>query len=233
MSGSNSSAHGDPSLAEPLTLTVHSVGVPAADDDDRRTRQGRLRMLAVLLACAAPVVASYFTYFVLRPQGQASQGTLIQPARPIPALPLRTPEGAAVAAASLKGQWLLVAVGPSACDAACERRLYTQRQMREMVGRDRDRVDKVWFVTDDGAVSPKLRQSLEQGPGMHVLRVDPAAISAWLEPDRGHALHDHLYLVDPRGDWMLRVSADPDPAKFKRDLERLLRVSAPWDPPGR
>jgi hypothetical protein len=220
MSGSNSSAHGDPSLAEPLTLTVHSVGVPAADDDDRRTRQGRLRMLAVLLACAAPVVASYFTYFVLRPQGQASQGTLIQPARPIPALPLRTPEGAVVAAESLKGQWLLVAVGPSACDAACERRLYTQRQLREMVGKDRDRVDKVWFVTDDGAVSPRLRQALEQSPGMHVLRVD-------------HALQDHLYIVDPRGDWMLRVSADPDPSKFKRDLERLLRVSAPWDPAGR
>lgn len=233
MSGSNSSAHGDPSLAEPLTLTVHSVGVPAADDDARRTRQGRLRMLAVLLVCAAPVVASYFTYFVLRPQGQASQGTLIQPARPIPPLPLRTPEGATVDAASLKGQWLLVAVGPSACDAACERRLYTQRQLREMVGRDRDRVDKVWFVTDDGAISPRLRQALEQGSGMHVLRVDPAAIAAWLEPDRGHALQDHLYLVDPRGDWMLRVSADPDPSKFKRDLERLLRVSAPWDPAGR
>lgn len=233
MSGSNSSAHGDPSLAEPLTLTVHSVGVPAAEDDARRTRQGRMRMLAVLLVCAAPVVASYFTYFVLRPQGQASQGTLIQPARPIPALPLRTPEGAVVAAESLKGQWLLVAVGPSACDAACERRLYTQRQLREMVGKDRDRVDKVWFVTDDGAVSPRLRQALEQSPGMHVLRVDPTAISAWLQPDRGHALQDHLYIVDPRGDWMLRVSADPDPSKFKRDLERLLRVSAPWDPAGR
>ena len=26
-------------------------------------------MLAVLLVCAAPVVASYFTYFVLRPAG--------------------------------------------------------------------------------------------------------------------------------------------------------------------
>jgi hypothetical protein len=32
---------------------------------------------------------------------------------------------------------------------------------------------------------------------------------------------------------MLRVSADPDPSKFKRDLERLLRASAPWDPAGR
>lgn len=233
MSGSNSSVHGDKQVAEPLTLTVHTVGVPAAADDVRRTRGGRLRMFAVLLACAAPVIASYFTYFVLRPQGQASQGTLIQPARPIPALPLRTLDGAPVAAGSLKGQWLLVAVGPSVCDAACEQRLYMQRQLREMLGRERDRLDKVWFVTDGGEVAPKLREALAQGPAMHVLRVDAAAIAAWLQAEPGRALQDHLYVVDPQGDWMLRAAPQADPGRFKRDLDRLLRVSAPWDPPGR
>jgi len=51
--------------------------------------------------------------------------------------------------------------------------------------------------------------------------------------DAGRALEDHLYLVDPMGEWMMRMPADPDPAKVKRDLDRLLRASASWDQPGR
>ena len=58
-------------------------------------------------------------------------------------------------------------------------------------------------------------------------------LAAWLQPDAGHALEEHLYVVDPMGEWMMRVPAQPDPAKVKRDLERLLRVSAGWDRAGR
>ena len=65
MSGSNSSS---PAAAErvafdqPLGLTVHSLPLPqeAALVDEQRTRIGRWKMLAVMLICAAPVVASYF-----------------------------------------------------------------------------------------------------------------------------------------------------------------------------
>ena len=32
---------------------------------------------------------------------------------------------------------------------------------------------------------------------------------------------------------MMRMPADPDPGKVKRDLERLMRASAGWDKPGR
>jgi hypothetical protein len=32
---------------------------------------------------------------------------------------------------------------------------------------------------------------------------------------------------------MMRAPADPDPARLKRDLERLMRASAGWDTAGR
>jgi hypothetical protein len=35
------------------------------------------------------------------------------------------------------------------------------------------------------------------------------------------------------GAWLMRAPVDPEPAKLKRDLERLLRASAGWDTPGR
>jgi len=229
MPGSNSSAQ-EALAAEPVSLTVHSV--PAPDLGQRRTRNGRVKMLLVLLICAAPVVASYLTYFVIRPQGRTNYGTLILPTRSLPALVLATPEGKAVAAASLKGQWLLVVVGPGDCDAACDKRLFMQRQLREMLGKDRDRVDKLWLVTG-GMPKPALRAAAESVPGMTILRADRDAVAHWLEPEAGHALEEHLYVVDPMGEWMMRMPADPDPVRIKRDLERLLRASAGWDRAGR
>ncbi len=214
-------------------MTVHSVTAPDLDADRRRTARGRLKMLLVLLVCAAPVIASYFTYFVLRPAARSNYGTLILPTRGLPPLALRSIDGQPVSAASLKGQWLLIAVGPSVCDAACDRRLFTQRQLREMLGRERERVDKVWLITDGQVPAPALRSSADAKPALTMLLADDAAVAGWLSPEPGQALQDHLYLVDPLGEWMMRFPVDPDPTRVKRDLERVLRASASWDLPGR
>jgi hypothetical protein len=234
MSGSNSSDPGaarPPQAPEPVGLTVHAVTLPEVAK--RRRLGGRLQALLVLLACAAPVIASYFTYYVIRPDGRSNYSTLIEPAREVPAdLALRTLDGRAVAAASLRGQWLLVVAGPAACDAACEARLYAQRQLREMLGRERDRLDKVWLVTDDAPVRPELRAALEEA-GVQMLRVPAPALARWLEPAAGQALEAHLYVVDPMGKWMMRPPVEPQPARLKRDLDRLLRASSSWDTPGR
>lgn len=234
MSGSNSSVP-RADAPEALALTVHGVSGPDLADPGTRTRIGRLKMLLVLLVCAAPVVASYFTYFVIRPDGRKSNyGTLIQPTRALPdALALRTLDGAPVPARALKGQWLLVSVGPAACGEACEKRLFAQRQLREMLGRERDRLDKVWLLTDEQPLSAALRSAVEAAPAFTVLRADAAAVANWLAPEAGHALEEHLYVVDPMGEWMMRMPANADPGKVKRDLERLLRASAGWDKAGR
>lgn len=223
-------------LDEPLGMTVHSLPAPqeALARDAARTARGRWQMLAVLLVCAAPVIASYFTYYVIRPQARHNFGELIEPQRPLPAVMATTLDGGTVALQSLKGQWLLVSVGDGACDRSCERHLYLQRQLRESLGREKDRVDWVWLVPADGApVREPLRPALSQAA---VLRVDSARLAQWLAPAPGHRLSDHLYLVDPMGNWMMRFPANLDmagAAKAKRDLERLLRASASWDQPGR
>ena len=219
---------------EPLSLTVHSMPAPGPQDVRRRTLSGRLKMLLVLLACAAPVLASYFTYYVIRPEGRTNYGTLVQPTRTIPpGLALRTLEGQTVDPRSLRNQWLLVVVGGGGCDAACVQRLYTQKQLRQMLGKERERLDKVWLITDDAPLAPELRASLGGLEPVQALRVPPAEVSAWLQPDAGQPLEGHLYVVDPMGEWMMRFPPQPEPAKVKRDLERLLRASSFWDPAGR
>ncbi len=231
-----SNAADTPPREEPVGFTVHSLPEVAVDDA-QRTRSGRWRLLLVLLVCASPVIASYFTYFVIRPEGRTNYATLITPAPGVshewPDFQMKDLEGKPVSARELRGQWMVLAIGSSACDEACEDRLFMQRQLREMTGRERDRLDKVWIVTDEGPVKPELAQALLATPAMRILRADRAAVAAWLQPEAGANLEDHLYVVDPMGQWMMRAPVKADPIKFKKDIERLLKASKFWDTAGR
>lgn len=243
MSGSNSSdaysARAQSPLPEaradhPLGLTVHNLPeVGNAVAHAQNARHGRWKMLAVLLVCAAPVIASYFTYYVVRPDGRRNYGELIQPQRTLPDLATTALDGSPGKLPALKGQWLLVSVGGGACDATCQQHLYLQRQLRESVGKEKDRVDWIWLVTDAARLPADISPALQQAT---VLRVNGPALAQWLEPAPGHALSEHLYVVDPMGNWMMRFPALMDASgagKAKRDLERLLRASSSWDDAGR
>lgn len=237
MPGSNSSSRAAKpgALDQPLGLTVHSLPEPreAGLQEEQRTRTGRWKMLVVMLVCAAPVIASYFTYYVVRPEGRRNYGELIEPQRPVPAIMGTTLDGRKVPLASLKDQWLLVSVAGGACDAACEQHLYLQRQLREGLGKEKGRLDWVWLVDDAAPVREELKPALQQAT---VLRVDRAQLAQWLAPAAGRQLHEHLYVVDPMAHWMMRfppAQGTAEAPKLRRDLERLMRGSSGWDKAGR
>ncbi|WP_284336888.1 hypothetical protein [Comamonas sp. NoAH] len=228
----------EPTELHPLGLTVHnppsmqtlSQGVHYSG----RQRKGRWKMLAVLVVCAAPVVASYLTYYVIRPEGRRNFGELIEPQQAMPeGLMASTLDGQTVPLSSLKGQWLLLSTSSAACNAQCEEHLYLQRQLREGLGREKDRLDWVWLIQDGQQPSPALKNALQTA---QVLQVDAQRLSTWLQPAADAQLSDHLYVIDPQGNWMMRFPPGMDKgsaSKVKRDLERLLRASASWDQAGR
>lgn len=198
-----------------------------------QARSGRWKMLAVLLVCAAPVLASYFTYYVLRPSQQRSYGELIAEQPGLPDVQAQTLDGRSVNLGSLKGQWLLISTSAGDCRQRCQDHLYLQRQLRETLGREKDRLDWVWLIDDQQPVPEAILPAAEQAT---TLRVPAVVIGSWLKPEAGHALDEHLYVVDPQGHWMMRFPANMGKAtagKAKRDLERLLRASASWDEAGR
>lgn len=217
---------------EPLGLTVHSM--PDVGQTSARsaaaTRVGRWKMLAVFAVCAAPVVASYFTFYVLRPTAHTNYGELIQPPVEMPALSGVDAQDRQVPLDRLKKQWLFISVADSACDAACERHLYLQRQLREGLGKDKDRLDWVWLRTGSAQWSQQLQKATAAAT---VLKMDEQDVARWLQPAPGHRLSEHLYVVDPMGRWMMRFPVDADPAKMRKDLEKLLRASSSWDRAGR
>ncbi len=216
---------------EPLSLTVHTL--PVAQDGSPRSRAGRWKMIAVLLVCASPVIASYFMYYVVRPEGRRNYGELITPQRPLPVMTTTDLNGKTGELTALKNQWLLINVASAGCDAACQQRLYFQRQLRESLGKEKGRLDRVWLVTDDALVDARLQPALADAT---VMRVRAEALEQWLPSVGTQRPEDHLYVVDPLGNLMMRFPANMDAAgaaKAKRDLDRLLRASGSWDTDGR
>jgi len=214
---------------------VHSLPEPgqALAEDARRTRVGRWKLLALFLITAAPVIASYFTYYVIRPEGRRNFGELVEPQRPLPEVLGLDLDGKTHKLPELKGQWLLVSVGSGDCGEACVQQLYLQRQLRESLGKEKDRLDRVWLISDTLPVAAPLLPGLQEAT---VLRVPADELARWLAPASGHDIGEHLYVVDPLGNWMMRFPANMDiagAAKAKRDLERLLRASSSWDQAGR
>jgi hypothetical protein len=215
--------------SNPSTATARAAGnVPSRANAGARQgswRRGRWTLLLLAIICAAPIIGSYFTYYVIKPAGgTTSYGALIQPQRPIPeALTVTGADGKAVPLASLRGRWLMISIDGSACDKACATKLYFMRQVRATQGPERERVVEVWLRTDSAPVPDVIRNAY---PDTQMLVADPAALAAWLPVDAGTTLQDHLFVVDPNGNLMMRFPKDPNPTKIKGDITKLLKWSS-------
>lgn len=181
----------------------------AAVGRDRRT------LLLVGAACLAPVIASYAVYYFLPRGAQVNYGTLLETA-PAPAIEGLQDDGALFRLADLRGRWVLLAVGPTGCDAACERTLYAMRQAHTMQGKERGRVARVWLHAGGPPPGPELRA---QHPGL-VVALAPANTLGLLPGARSG-----IWLIDPLGNLVLSYPADPDIKGLAKDLARLLQAS--------
>jgi peroxiredoxin len=214
----------------PLSMAVHSMPDPHLT---ALPPAGRGKLLAMALACSLPVLLAIFVFFVIKPTGQSSFGELIHPARPMPSVSLLNVQGQPMALAELKGQWLLVNIGPSSCAADCAQRLFIQRQLREMLNKDKDRVDRIWLVTDDQAINPDVQALLAETT---ILRTSSAVLQAWLGEMPMEAAMQQMFVIDPQGHAMLRMPADMNGKQAnaaKNLLQKLLMASVVWDQPGR
>lgn len=164
----------------------------------------RNKLFWVAAVCVAPFVLGTAAYLLRwAPGASANYGQLLEP-RPVAAAPL----------APLRGRWVLVAFDAAACDAYCEKKLYFLRQVRRAQGESARRVERLWALTDAGKPRPELLAAIE---GTHLARLPAGEFP-------GNPL-DHIYLVDPLGNLMMRFPREPDPSRMIKDLQRLLKYS--------
>ena len=205
--------------------------IPASQMDssaiNAQTRRGRLQMLFLLLACAAPVIASYFAYYVLKPEGgKTNFGTLVQPVQDVNPAWFDIP---------FNGKWTLLVARPAGeCtikNESCLEALFLMRQLRIAVGRESSRVQLVWVNTDGKAVDPEVLLAYDQKTaGFQILSLpaDPklkSEFDTWLNRD---GAGQKIQLIDPSPAKMMVFPVTNSPKEFgsiKKDLEKLLRLN--------
>ncbi|HSH08699.1 MAG TPA: cytochrome C oxidase subunit I, partial [Burkholderiales bacterium] len=167
-------------------------------------KRGRLQLLLLIAAFLLPLAGSGLAYWLDWSTGQTGNyGELIEP-RQVPRSTLGTLDGGTLRLDAIRGKWILLQFDAPACDARCERKLYVMRQARKALGRDQSRVERVWILTGEGPPPPRLLGAIE---GTYVLRAAETSFAAAF-PARTD-LRDHVFLIDPRGNLMLRFPPDP------------------------
>ena len=179
----------------------------------------RSKFLLLIGVFAMPVAVAYLAYFGWRPAGHTNYGDLLE------VTPLQQTAGTALDGrpfnlGTLRGKWVMVHVGASNCDAACAAQLYLMRQTRIAQGKEQTRVERLWVLTGTGAPEAAL---LQEHPGLHVRRPGNVAFVAQFPAVRDRT--EHIYLVDPLGNLMLRFPARVDAKRMMKDLKLLLKAS--------
>lgn len=180
---------------------------------------GRQTLSLIALVCVVPVVASYLAFYLWTPEKTTNYGTLLEP-KPVVQEPMSAYDGQPFSPGQLRGRWILVYAGNSSCDKSCRQSLYYMRQVRTALGKEMDRVERLWLLTDAGRPEGGLRN---EHPGLHIVRGANSALLAQLTA--GGATEQTVMTIDPLGNLMLRFPPNPEPKRMLKDLERLLKAS--------
>jgi cytochrome oxidase Cu insertion factor (SCO1/SenC/PrrC family) len=185
----------------------------------KKTRKILLLLGAVSLA---PFVASFLLYYFWKPQTFANYGELLK-VTPLADVAVADRDGKVFRFDELRGKWVFLMVDSGGCDEYCQSKLYLMRQIRLTQGKSRDRIERVWLIPDGVRPAPAVES---QYPGTRQLLVDADAVSRLLPAP--HSARDHIYVVDPFGNLMMRFPRDADPQRVKKDISKLVDVSGGW-----
>jgi cytochrome oxidase Cu insertion factor (SCO1/SenC/PrrC family) len=180
----------------------------------------RLKLLGIGALALAPVLGSYLLYWFWLPENHTNYGTLIEP-RSLPSAAMTLTDDKPFGFEQLRGRWVFVVVDGGDCGARCQEKLWTIRQVRQAQGKEMGRVERVWLIDDDKAPSAEV---VRDYAGTWFVRSRSNPTLAAFPAERSN--RDHVYLVDPRGNVMLRFPKDPEPKLMIKDIGRLLKYSS-------
>ncbi len=180
--------------------------------------KGRLQLVLIATVFLGPLVLAAWMYFAgqLQPEGRTNHGALLEPIVNLPETVADSPLHAVG-----DGYWVLLYANDGGCEATCRQALYTLRQSRLMLGREMDRLVRVFL---HGDTPPDTLFLAEEHEGLVALQDDtlqellknkkPADVAA-----------GGYFLVDPLGNLVMYFAPDVDPSAMVEDIEHLLELS--------
>ena len=186
-------------------------------------RQKTRRMLLLLGAISlAPFVGSLLLYYFWKPQTFTNYGELIAVA-PLAGVTIPARDSKPLRFDDLRGNWIFLMADSGHCDDYCQSKLYVMRQIRLTQGKDQERIERVWLIPD-GVRPPPGIDVKYQGTRTILLATEDflARLPASDSP------RDHIYVIDPFGNLMMRFPCNVDPQRMKKDVDKLMKISGGW-----
>ena len=187
-------------------------------DQETPRSSGKGQLLLIATVFLGPLVVAAWMYYGghLTPQGASNAGALLEPIvnveDEVPGTRLRelAPEG-----------WIMLYADAAPCAEECRDALYKMRQSRKMLGREMDRVERV-FLHGDSAPDTVFLE--EQHAGL--ITLSEQDLLQMLERKRpGYVQPGGLYLFDPLGNLVMYFPPGLDPREMVDDIKRLLKLS--------
>lgn len=187
--------------------------------DPKKTRRMLLLLGTISLA---PFVGSLLLYYFWTPQAFTNYGELIT-AVPLAGVAIPARDGSQLRLDELRGKWVFLSVDSGNCDDYCQSKLYVMRQIRLTQGKDQDRIERLWLVSDGVQPASGIQAEYQ---GMRTMLTATDDFIARL-PASGSP-RDHIYVIDPFGNLMMRFPRSVEPQRMKKDIDRLMKISGGW-----
>jgi hypothetical protein len=184
---------------------------------DERRKSGRLQLLLIAAVFFGPLLGAAWLYFqggALQPDERANHGALLEPV-------VNLHDVVPGSALPDNRTWLLLYANDGTCEDSCRNALYTVRQSRLMLGKEMDRVERV-FLHGDQAPDTLLITDEHKG----LITLQDAALRTVLDNKKPGTLEaGGYYLIDPHGNLVLYFGPNINPRDMVDDIKRLLKLS--------
>jgi hypothetical protein len=182
-------------------------------------QKARLQLVLIAAVFLGPLLLAAWLYYQgdpLQPVGKINHGELLEPiinvSDELPGSPMHGQHD---------GAWLLLYANTGTCDELCHAALYTIRQSRLMLGREMDRVKRV-FLHGDSPPDTVFLTEEHQG----LITIEDSSLNGLLNKKRPTELPAGGYfLIDPLGNLVMYFRPDIEPSDMVDDIKRLLRLS--------
>lgn len=173
-------------------------------------------MLVLLLS---PVVISYTLFFMGYRPGSINYGELLD-VQKLSGSGVTQKTNIIFRIKDLHGKWIMLTVDSGQCDESCRSKLYYMRQIRTMQNKEMHRIERLWLVDDNVPVEDELWNEYD---GTIIVNARDSELLD-LIPTK-EIQRNHIYLIDPLGNLMMRFPENIEPRKLSDDIKRLLHVS--------
>jgi cytochrome oxidase Cu insertion factor (SCO1/SenC/PrrC family) len=180
----------------------------------------------VVAAFVTPVVLAYALYFLgVTPPAFSNKGELLNPVIDVEALALTDAGNQAMSRDDITiHRWHMMVFTGASCDEACNKILYSMRQINIAVGKNAPRVRHMIVHLENPG--DEFRALItDEYPDARRVYSNSQTIEAALQEVGANFRSNEIYIMDPLGNIMLRFNQDQSYKDLMHDLNKLLKVS--------